>query len=327
VAGYGVLVDLFGIPSQSTIALVAGDGSVAATIVAGRRKPIASAGGHAFDLPIVSTSVDSLYFLDGDSAVVRLVLGQAKVRVATLPTGPGIEGTFAVSPDNTQLAYGLLDFNRRPVHVQLGVIDLGAASQARVIFESDSDYVWPVAWHRGLIVLAHAYGPYRESVAVAGPYQANPYGAISYHLVDPATAQRRVLLGQCTVSGPLSAAGTACIQGGTLDWNGTDRNWGTRNWGSISAAASLSPNGSEVAAAEPADPSRLGIWRPDGTEATWVIGAGGNNWAGWLGPDLILTGSLTDAGFQPALIPIRGGPAVRVVARGFYAAHLPTAVG
>jgi hypothetical protein len=321
---YAILVDLLSSPSQYTVALVAGDGSVASTITAARRSAIANAGGHAFELPYISTTRTSLYFLDGDAAIWQLVPGKPKSLVMSLPTGPGVEATFAVSPDDSQLAYGLLDFNRQPVHVKLGLVSFGGDTPARVTFESDSDYVWPVAWHAGLLVLAHAYGPYQESTTAAGPDQANPYGAVSYHLVNPVTTERGVLLGQCTVSGPLNAAGTACIQGGTLDWGGSDRNWGTRNWGSISAAASVSPDGTRVAAAEPATPERLGFWRPDGTEETWVNGAGANNWAGWLDQGHIVIASHTNASFQPTLIPVAGGRAVPIAARGFYAARLPT---
>jgi hypothetical protein len=236
-----------------------------------------------------------------------------------------MEAAFAVSPDDSQIAVSVLDFNRSPVHVQLYTDKLGGGNR-HVIFESDSNYVWPVAWHAGLLVLAHAYGPFEEDVAKAAPGLDNPYSAISYHIVDPVTASRVVLMGSCTVSGPLSPAGSGCIQGGTIDWQGNvSAPWSTRDWGSVSSAASLSPDGRWIAATVPDSPDKMGIWAPDGRVVNWVYGPGIRDWAGWLDDQHIVTGSYLNATYQPVVTnPIRGGIDHPVIGYGFYAARLPT---
>lgn len=166
------------------------DGGLFAALKLGRRTPIANATGHAVEIPYVSTSSTTLYALDGDSSVLALRLPDGKQSFATnLPVTAGMEAAFAVSPDDTKIAFATLDFNRSPVHVTLYTDALGGGNR-KVIFESDSDYVWPVAWHSGMLVLAHAYGPYEEDIAKAAPGRDNPYSALSYHLVDPVTANR-----------------------------------------------------------------------------------------------------------------------------------------
>jgi hypothetical protein len=324
---YGVLVDLLTTPLIYQANVVDINGRLWAAIKLTKRTAISTQrGGQAIELPYVSTSLTKLYMLDGDSTVLSLHLGDGNQATAThLVVGPNMEAAFAVSPDDSQIAVSVLDFNRTPVHVTLYTESLSGANH-RVIYESDSNYVWPVAWHSGLLVLAHAYGPYEEDIAKAAPGRDNPYSAISYHIVDPTNANRVYLLGACTVSGALSPAGSGCIQGGTIDWQGSvSPPWSTSDWGSVSSAASLSPDGRWIAATVPADPGKMGIWTPDGRVITWVYGAGTRDWAGWLDDEHILTGSYLNATFQPeATNPIRGGIDHPVIGHGFYAARLPT---
>ena len=325
---YGVLVDLLSDASHYTIALVAMDGAVVATRTAARRSPVANAGGHGLDMPYVSTTSTALYYLDGDGVVQSLVLDRLTTRplpVTRLDVGLGKETAFAVSPDDKRIAVSVLDFNRTPVHALLYTDDLAGGAR-HVIYESDSNYVWPVAWHSGLLVLAHAYGPYLEDVARAAPGRDNPYWAISYHVVDPATGNRAILMGSCTPSGPLSPVGSACIQGGSIDWGGSTTPWSTQNWGTISAAASISPDGSFIAAAKPDDTRYVAFWKRDGTIATWVDGPGSPDWAGWLDPTHVLIASGTSTSFQPRIVTLTLGPSPArfIAANGFYAARLPT---
>ena len=142
-----------------------------------KRTPISNQTGHAIELPYVSASSTALYMLAGDWTVWSLRLPDGKQAVAThLQVGANMEAAFAVSPDDSKIAVSVLDFNRSPVHVLLYTDNLGGGDQ-HVIYESDSDYVWPVAWHSGLLVLAHAYGPYEEDIAKAAPGRDNPYSA------------------------------------------------------------------------------------------------------------------------------------------------------
>jgi hypothetical protein len=101
--------------------------------------------------------------------------------------------------------------------------------------------------------------------------------------------------------------------------------WSTSDWGSVSSAASLSPDGSWIAATVPADPGKMGIWAPDGRVVNWVYGPGIRDWAGWLDDQHVVTGSYLNATYQPVVTnPIRGGIDRPVIGYGFYAARLPT---
>jgi hypothetical protein len=327
---YGVLVDLLTSTSIYITNIVGVDGRPWASLKQTKRTPISSQAGHPVELPYISTSATALYFLNGDFTVMAIRLKDgSQAPVTKLAVSPGMEAAFAVSPDDSRIAVSVLDFNRSPVHVLLYTDNLMGGNR-QVIFESDSDYVWPVAWHSGLIVLAHAYGPFIEDTAKAAPGWDNPYGAISYHIVDPATANRVYLLGACTVSGPLSPAGSGCIQGGTIDWQGNvSPPWSTRDWGSVSSAAALSPDGRYIAATSPDDPAKMAIWVPDGRVLTYVDGPGVRDWAGWFDDQHLLTGSYLDAGFQPTVsMPVWGAVGGQIVypvsVHGFYAARLPT---
>lgn len=328
---YGVLVDLLSRQDTYDISVVAGNGRVVARQNASKRSPVSNLLGHGLDLPYVSASSTRLYFLEGDRDVYVISMKTLALSVAPaahLDVGTNMEATFAVSPDDTKIAVGVLDFGQLPVHVRIYVESL-ITDQRQVIFESDSDYVWPVGWHGGLLVLAHAYGPTAELALKAAPARDNPYWAVSYHVVDPATANRVTLIGSCTVSGPLSPAGSACIQGGSIDWSGMTTPWSTHDWGSISAAASISPDGRVIAAADPDHPQRLDFWRPGGAIATWVDGPGSRDWAGWLDDTHVLVASADDVTFQPRVVALTVGqaPAVAISdAHGFYAARLPTDV-
>ena len=321
---FGVLVDSTASGSLYAVSLVGLDGRVARTFVGAKRTPIVTAEGHAVELPYVSTSSSALYYLDGDNVRSATPNGATGV-LATLLFGPRTEVAFAVSPDNSRIAYSVLDFNRYPVHLTLNVIAAGSGPP-NVIYESDSNYVWPVAWRSGLLVLAKGAGPYEESIALGGPRRANPYAAISYHIVDPATGNRVVLLGSCTVSGPVTTAGTGCIQGGSLTWDGTDTNWGTSNWGQVSSSASLSPDGLRMAAAEPGDSTRLAFYRKDNTIETWVDGPATPYWAGWLDSTHVLLPNVSGPGSRIVKLTTGPFPAIPVDASGYFAAVLPTPV-
>lgn len=323
---YGVLVDVLTAPSLYNANVVGVDGRLWASLRLQKRTPISNPTGHAVVLPYVSTSKTALYMLVGDSDVLSMRLSDGvQATVAHLAVGANMEAAFAVSPDDSQIAVSVLDFNRSPVHVLLYTDNLGGGNR-HVIFESDSNYVWPVAWHAGLLVLAHAYGPYEEDISKAAPGRDNPYLAISYHVVDPATGDRVYLLGACTVSGPLSPAGSGCIQGGTIDWQGNvSPPWSTSDWGSVSSAASLSPDGRWVAATSPNSPDRMAIWTRDGGVITWVDGAGIRDWVGWLDYQHVLTGSYLNATFEPKVAnAIKDEIDHPVIGYGFYAARLPT---
>lgn len=318
-----VLVDLTSSPSSYTVSLVDTDGGVALSLTGLKRTALVTHDGTAIQLPYVSITRSSLYYLDGDSRVRAIRTNSVPPAVIDLGVPSGSEAAFAVSPDDSTIAVSILDFTVSPVHLTLYTDALGGGHR-HVIFESTSNYVWPVAWHSGLIVLAHAYGPFEESIAPAAPARDNPYSALSYHLVDPTNAERKVLMGACTVSGALSPAGSGCIQGGSIDWQGNTTNWSTNDWGSRSSAAALSPDGRWMAAANPDNPSEMSIWGTDGTILKSIPGPGLHDWAGWIdGQDLIVASEGGD--WQPQVSnPFAGGNAHVVAARGFFAGVFPT---
>jgi hypothetical protein len=322
-----VLVDLTSSTSTYTLSLVDANGFLIQQVIDMRqRTPINTHNGTGIQLPYVSATSDSLYFLDGDSTLRVVQLGGQESVVSELDIPSGSAGSFAVSPDDSQIAVSVLDYTVFPVHLTL-YTDSPRGGHKRVIFQSTTNFVWPVAWHAGLLVLAHAYGPFEEDTLKAAPARGNPYSALSYHLVDPTTAVRKVLMGACTVSGPLSPAGSGCIQGGSIDWLGNTTDWSTTDWGQRSSAAALSPDGQWMAATNPNDPTQMGIWRKaDGLMANFVQGPGLHEWAGWIGNETILIGS-QDPTWQPRVVNVLSSgpsPAHFVGARGFFAAIFPT---
>ena len=321
-----MLVDLTSSSSNYTVSIVDEDGGVARQLEGRQRTPMNTHAGLGIQLPYVSATRTALYYLDGDSRLLAINMNGVPPFAAALAVPSGSAGAFAVSPDDKQIAVSVLDYTVSPVHLTLYTDSL-AGGHKRVIYQSSSNYVWPVAWHSGLLVLAHAAGPFEEDIAKAAPARGNPYSAISYHLVDPTNANRKVLMGACTVSGPISPAGSGCIQGGAIDWNGNNPGpWSATDWGTRSSAAALSPDGQWMAAAIPDNPMEMGIWRKDGTVANYVNGPGLHDWAGWITDQVIITGS-TDPRWQPQVTNvIAGGPVHPVSAQGFFAALLPTTI-
>jgi hypothetical protein len=124
-----VMVDLNVGLGMDTISLVRLDGSLSSEVTSNRRSPIVVAGGHSVELPYVSTSLTTLYFLRGDSEVDKIGAGDTSSVVTSLPVLRGQEAAFAVSPDDSRIAISVLDFNRDPVHVSLYAGSLAAADR------------------------------------------------------------------------------------------------------------------------------------------------------------------------------------------------------
>ena len=210
------------------LTLVATTGKTVASTHASARTFI---GGNPSDvivlpLPEVTASKTRAYYLDGDTDV-RYLRADGSTGLAThVPGTATAYAAFAVSPDDRRIAVAVFDFSKQPPTVRLYVEDMDGSHHAD-IFSSSTEYVWPVGWHAGQLVLAASNSP----SAVAG----NPYGAPTYHVVDPANATRLATIGgylgsRCAPVGPLSAAGTACYEQppgssaffATLDWSGRE---------------------------------------------------------------------------------------------------------
>jgi hypothetical protein len=165
--------------------------------------PPGSGCGGPIDPTYVSTSNDSVYVLDGDNNVDVIAPDASLRKVATIPGGSMIRSGFAVSPDNSMLAVGEIDFARGVSTVYFEK----TGGRAHVdVFTSTNPVYWPVGWHGGEIVLAYGH--------VYGATTLNPYDASGYALVDPISGAKPTSLGagDCVPSGTLVAAGSACIK-------------------------------------------------------------------------------------------------------------------
>ena len=329
-----VLVDLFPAAGGYDVALVGYDGSVAAKAHAGLRTKI----DDAAELPYVSTSTSRLYFLDGDRTVRWLKPDGTSGVAGTVAGGPEVHAAFAVSPDDTRIAVALLDYSVNPVALTLYVEDLGGANHT-VIFTSTSRYFWPVAWRGGRLVVAYmgpSGAPFKSKEIVYSnrdldhyPLGPNPYGGVNVHLIDAVTAQRVAIVGGGGNSGLLMPAGSADVQGGMVDWSGNYVWTTTAAYGSISAAAALSPDGQAIEACCStlgSDTGSLMIWYRNGRTRQLPVSGDSGDWTGWFDNNHLIAGFYQASDGSPTVVDLVTLATHRVEARGFVAAMLPDAM-
>lgn len=328
---FAVLVDLFPGGVSYDIAIVGSDGQVVARAHAHKRSTI----NDASELPYVSTSNSRVYYLDGDRNVRYLKADGTSGLAATVSGGPQVHAAFAVTPDDSRIAVALLDYALSPVQLTLYVEDLSGAHHS-VIFTSNSHYVWPAGWHSGQLVVAYL-GPsatpfnsktynYSSRNLAQYPYGPNPYGGINYHVISPVTAQREAIISGGGASGLPTRAGTAVVQGDGVDWNGRPLFWNSPNdYGSYSAAGSLSPDGNVIAACcdQPGASGQLVLWYPGGGTTVLPVTITSGDWAGWFDSTHLVTGFYQRADGTPTVVDIGSKQVVEVNAHGIVAAMLP----
>jgi hypothetical protein len=260
------------------------------------------AGTANYQMPETSTTSSRVYFLDGEADVKSLsVSGQVSL-VRHLEVPASSNAAFAVSPDNRRIAVAILTYGPAGTtpafSLRLYVEDLRGGNRSE-LFASNSIAEWPVGWHAGKLIVA---------IGQPGVFTGfNPYGAVEYHLVDPATGVRVAAL-TCSY-GPLVAAGTACWKPGEVgrqDWSGTITPFHSNPAGLIrlvqESNIALSPDGSQVAAALQAtsgNGNRTQLFR-EGSEAALATDAAP---LGWLDGNHVLL--LTRSG--PAIAALPGG--------------------
>lgn len=282
-------------------------------------------GAAAPDLPEISVANGRVYYLDGDSTLRYLAADGSTGAATKLPGSATAHAGFAVRPDGLRIAVSVLTYEGNAASMNLYVEDIRGGNH-HDLFQSSSEYAWPVAWRGTDLVLA--LGPLFSQQGLV----LNPYFASSYHVVDSATADRKAAIGGpdyitgCEVSGLLVPGGTACYHrtassgmGGEfwiLDWTGARiGTYGTATGGT----ASLSPRQPLVALLQ--DDKTVAITGP---EVKTAIGLGGvsDSWPCWLDDQHVLVGSVHQHQFQTAIIDARSSNVAAVGAHGFCAAVL-----
>ncbi len=95
----------------------------------GQVSPHARSGGF-LDIPSVSTSNTSAYYLDGDSALMRLRPGGAPEHVRDLSGTATVVSVFAVSPDDRRIAIAVLTY---------AAANVGSSYQRMTLYVEDLD--------------------------------------------------------------------------------------------------------------------------------------------------------------------------------------------
>jgi hypothetical protein len=333
---FAVLVDLFAGPDTYDLSIVASDGRVVASAHPHKRTPIP----HALELPYVNTSNSGVYYLDGDSDLHYLRPDGTTHLLGTFPSAPSIRAAFAVTPDDSRIALGLLDFRVLPVKNTLYVTDFDSLSQvAGVIYTSTTRYFWPVGWHAGNLVAAYL-GPtgtpfdtterYGRGVAADFPYGPNPYGGINVHVINSKTAARLAIISGGGQSGLLTKAGSAVTQGDAVNWKGQWVDWRSpTNYGSYNSPGSLAPSGGVIAACcyGPSSSGQLALWFPGDREEALPVPGSGADWVGWFDDTLLITGYYHSFHGTPTVVDIDAGVVKVVQAHGIVAAMLPAGLG
>ena len=229
----------------------------------------------------------------------------------TIPGSTTAHAGFAVSPDDSRIAVSVIDYGASQPVVRLFVGPL--TGQLVQIFSSTSDFVWPVGWHAGKLVLAtQNRAPFAQDEV-----QFNPYGAVSYHLADPVSADRLGTIGNpsglngCWPSGVLTVAGTAWYL--STAFGGNSGGYGILDWlgnrnvqpvaASWNAAASVAPAPAATTVMVCCDHnSTTGHFLLSGEGGSTVTPLTGaqSDWACWIDQTHVLSGTLgpTSTGAQ-----------------------------
>ena len=294
---------IVGGPKNSSVSLVASDGTVVATA--------------AVDLPTfrmhaqmswTSASRRGLYYLDGSE--VRFLAPDGSTGTATrIALGVSEQAGFAVSPDDASIAVSVFSYTPLPdgsyKGMRLYVEDLNGGGHHVDIFSSTTVAEFPVGWTGGRLILAVS-----EPRCCSAP-TANPYDATSYHVVDPATGSRLASL--CNSGsgpqGPIEPIGAVCYHPNAAH---TYERW---DGGSFDAPAAppaptqypnaLSPDGTRLAGSFCCN-ERKGLMAIAGPRGAWDWLTEPGSVLGWLDSEHIVIQQID----TPALSVIELGPSV-----------------
>jgi hypothetical protein len=310
VSAYGVLITM-GNSDTYTISLIGVDGKVAASAVASRPAQITCGGlaGAVLPLPL-STSDTRAYFLDAQGNVNFLAPNGETGHATRVPSGGQTRSMFAVSPDDRRIAVVEDTFTASGATTVLYVEDLnGATNHVQIFSETGGSSLWPLGWH-GATNLVLAKVP--SCTQGGGPFS---YGPQELHVVDPATAVRRVTIGgpDCIIASAPTPAGALC-ESAAIDFKVYD--WGGQlikqepSGLTTQVPVYLSPNGQHVAVT---DGTTTHLQYEQGSLAMSVCG--------WIDDTHILDGG--DTQHQPRVGTIGSGSIVPVAAQGVCAGRIP----
>jgi hypothetical protein len=174
---------IVGGPKRSTISLVDSNGAV----LASARVDPAALVVHSF-MSWTSASLTRLYFLNAGTEVRFLAPDGSSGTATRIPVAANEQAGFAVSPDNKRIAVSIFTYSPSFSGMRLYVEDLQGGGDHVDIFASPTAAEFPIGWTSGRLVVAVSSSDCCKATMV------NPYGATSYHVVDPANGNRLVSL-------------------------------------------------------------------------------------------------------------------------------------
>lgn len=298
-----------------TVTLVGIDGKVVASAQASTPPAPTCANAAAAVVPApISSSNSRVYFLDAGGAVRYLGPGGETGQATKVPAPTASRrAMFAVSPDDSRIAVVVDDFNSSGASTRLYVENLsGGGNHLDLFSESGAYSLWPIGWHgtNNLVVAKTA-----SCTQGGGPFCCGP---LELHVVDPATATRRFVLGSsssCVIVGTPSPAGVVCENGPGFT-TATVLNWtaGTLRTFPITGPefAYVRPSGDQEALVD--------------NNGTVLTGGGAATVQGffacaWIDDNHLLSGG--DAQHQPRVVETVHLGAVAVPAQGDCAGRLP----
>ena len=219
---------------SSVFAVVSGPGNVV-RLMASDGAVVASAEAapapyrQQFLMSWTSATRSKVYFLSG-TEVRFLAPDGTSGKVTQIALAAHQQAGIAVSPDDRRIAVAIFSYtpngdqtvSNPPTYdgMRLYVEDIVGGGHHRDIFASTQVAEFPIGWVSGKLVVAVSRPVCCQLLTI------NPYGATTYHVVDPDTGERLVAL--CANStgpvGSVEAIGTGCWRNGTAPtferWDG-----------------------------------------------------------------------------------------------------------
>ena len=258
-------------------------------------------------LPWTSATLKRLYYLTPTGDVQDLQRDGTAGRATPIALATGEEAGFSVSPDDAKVAVAILRY--RPgstaptfLGTRMYVEDVSGSGHHVEIYSSTINAEYPIAWTTGHLVVA------LTTPVCCRAGVLNPYGALEYHVADPATGKRLVTLchGGLGPLAPPTTVGVTCAYArpnpfAYLHWDGSSCcDVGTAPIGA------LSPDGNAVAGGEPAP---IGIEissHGPHMDVTGIVG----DLAGWLDLTHLVYRAESDSALHIGLLPSLVGPVV-----------------